>query len=85
MLYEIVWILYVMGIILFVGIGVFGLILSLSARFPKMKVIGIIFSLLSICIGIYFATRWEAEKKEIQEITIRLEEVIKKSMSQQRK
>ncbi len=79
MLYEIVWILYVIGIILFLGIGVFGLILSFSAESVKAKTLGIIFSLLSVAIGIYFTTRWDAEKKEIREITIQ------KSLGQQRR
>ncbi len=85
MLYEMVWVLYVLGIILFLGIGVIGLALASSASSRNVKTMVIIFSVLSIALGIYFSTRWSAEKREIQEITIQLEETIKKSISQPKK
>jgi sensor histidine kinase YesM len=85
MVFELVWVLYVIGIILFWGIGVIGLALASSARSRNVKTLVIIFSVLSIAIGIYFSTRWNAEKTEIQKIAIQLEETIKKSISQPRK
>ena len=54
MLYEMVWVLYVLGIILFLGIGVIGLALASSASSRNVKTMVIIFSVLSIALGIYF-------------------------------
>ncbi|MCX5907332.1 MAG: hypothetical protein NTY64_09130 [Deltaproteobacteria bacterium] len=85
MIYEVVWLLYVIGIGIFFCIGIFGLFVSWPLVNKKAKVIVMILSLLILLAGIYFAFRWNVEEEEIQKIAQQLEETMKKYLAEPRK
>jgi predicted transporter len=85
MLFELVWILYVVGILFFVTLGVYGIISSFLIESRNIKSLMIALSIGFFLLGIYFSTRWSIEKKEVEKITLQLEEILKKSMNQTRR
>ena len=85
MLFELVWILYVVGILFFVALGVYGIISSFLIESKNIRSLMIALSIGFFLLGIYFSTRWSIEKKEIEKITLQLEEILKKSMNQSRR
>lgn len=85
MLFELVWILYILGILFFFALGIYGIISSSFIESRNIKSLVIVLSIGFFLLGIYFSTRWSVEKMEIEKITLQLEEILKKSMNQSKK
>ena len=86
MLYETAWMFFVLGIGIFLSIGLLGLIFSLSTIVGrKIKDLALILSLLIIIGGIYFSYRWYDEKKEIQVLAQQVEQAVNQYLTAHKK
>lgn len=85
MLYETLWLVYALGVAIFLSIGFLGLILSISLPGLKLRVMPVILSVLIILTGIYFSSRWGTEKKGIQALTQQIELAITRYLDTHKK
>lgn len=85
MLYETVWMIYALGVGLFLSIGLLGLTFSLSIAVKSIRVVSMVLSVLIIFSGIYFSYRWNAEKKEIQALGQQVEQTLNQYLAKHKK
>jgi cytochrome c biogenesis protein CcdA len=81
MLYEIVWLFFVLIVAILISIGLLGLIFSAAVPPRILKVMAIILSLLIILSGISFSSMWSVRKNEIRVLTQQAEEAIKQYLT----
>ena len=81
MLYEIVWLFFVLGVGVLISIGLLGLILSPAIPPRILKVIAIIISMLIILSGISFSFQWSVRRTGIQVLAQQTEEAIKQYLA----
>jgi hypothetical protein len=81
MLYEIVWLFFVLIVAILISIGLLGLIFSPAIPPRILKVMAIILSLLIILSGISFSSMWSVRKNEIRVLTQQAEEAIKQYLT----
>jgi len=81
MLYEIVWLFFVLGVGVLISIGLLGLILSPAIPPRILKVIAIIISMLIILSGISFSFQWSVRRTGIQVLAQQAEEAIKQYLA----
>jgi hypothetical protein len=85
MFYEIVWMIYTLAICIFLGAGLLSLTYSLSITSRAARAATMAFSGLILIIGIYFSYRWNADKREIQALGLKIEQALDLYMTTHKK
>jgi hypothetical protein len=85
MLYETVWMIYALAICILLGIGLLSLTCSLSITGRAARTGAMALSGLIIITGLYFFYRWNSEKREIQAMGLKVEQVLDQYMKTHKK
>lgn len=73
MLYEILWMHYILWVGIFLGLGLLGVIVATSISKKSSRMGAFIFSLCVLIAGAYFIYQWEAEKAKIRTLADQIE------------
>ena len=73
MLYEILWMHYLLGVGIFFALGLLGVIVATSISKKSSRTEALIFSLCLFIAGTYFLYHWDAEKTKIQTLADQME------------
>ena len=85
MIYKSVWMVYTSTVCILVSIGLLSLTLSLEIASRGAKAVAMALSVIILMAGLYFSYRWNADKKEIQELGLRVAQAISKCLIIQQK
>jgi hypothetical protein len=77
MIYEVAWLAFALGIMVLLSIGLLGLFFSFSISSPLIKNCAMVLSVLIIFAGLYFSYKWTTNKKNIQNLTQRVEQIMR--------
>lgn len=81
MIYEILWFFFLLGMGIFLSIGLFGLLLCPLIKGKLAKDLAFLLSLLILGGGIYLSYKWHSSQNEISNIAWQAEQAMKKYTS----
>ncbi len=87
MLYDAIWLMYALGIGIFLAVGVLGLFFSCSFSVSGgiSKGAALVLSLLIIVTGIYFFYQWNTKKAEVRELGRQVEAALEQYLAPHQK